>query len=69
LSSTLGGKGYGWSTAWFNLLGLIFVAASFNFGVFDPFFKTLIALILGIAPEAMGEAFQIGSIALITISQ
>lgn len=68
-SSILGGKGYGWTTAWFNLLGLIFVVASVNFGVYDPFFKTLIAPILGIAPARMGQGFQIGFIALITISQ
>ena len=68
-SSTLGGKGYGWVTAWFNLLGLIFVVASVNFGVYDPFFKTLIAPMLGIAPESMGQGFQIGFIALITVSQ
>ena len=46
--SILGGKGYGWCTAWFNLLGLIFVVASVNYGVYDPFFKTLIAPILGV---------------------
>ena len=68
-SSTLGGKGFGWTTAWFNLLGLIFVVASVNFGVYDPFFKTLIAPMLGIAPDSMGQGFQIGFIALITISQ
>ena len=68
-SSTLGGKGYGWTTAWFNLLGLIFVVASVNFGVYDPFFKTLIAPMLGIDPASMGQAFQIGFIALITVSQ
>ena len=68
-SSTLGGKGYGWITAWFNLLGLIFVVASVNFGVYDPFFKTLIAPMLGITPESMGQGFQIGFIALITVSQ
>lgn len=67
--SILGGKGYGWVTAWFNLLGLIFVVASVNFGVYDPFFKTLIAPMLGIAPESMGQAFQIGFIAIITIIQ
>ena len=68
-SSILGGKGYGWVTAWFNLLGLIFVVASVNFGVYDPFFKTLIAPMLGIAPDSMGQSFQIGFIATITIIQ
>ena len=45
--SILGGKGYGWCTAWFNLLGLIFVVASVNYGVYDPFFKTLISPLVG----------------------
>lgn len=46
--SILGGKGYGWCTAWFNLLGLIFVVASVNYGVYDPFFKTLIEPLFGL---------------------
>ena len=45
--SILGGKGFGWCTAWFNLLGLIFVTASVNFGVYDFFFKGLALPLLG----------------------
>jgi amino acid transporter len=56
--SILGGKGYGWCTAWFNLLGLIFVVASVNFGVYDPFFKTLIAPLLGMDVSALGFVQQ-----------
>jgi amino acid transporter len=33
-SSILGGKGWGWATAWFNLLGLIFVTAAVNVGAY-----------------------------------
>ena len=33
-ASILGGRGFGWVTAWINMLGLIFVVASVNFGVF-----------------------------------
>jgi amino acid transporter len=65
-SSTLGSKGYGWVTAWFNLLGLIFVVASVNFGVYDPFFKTLIAPLLGIAPSTLTWAHQTAFIAAVT---
>src|SRR5580700_4433284 len=36
-SSILGGRGWGWATAWFNLLGLIFVVASVNVGVWQLF--------------------------------
>lgn len=41
-SSILGGKAWGWTTAWFNLLGLIFVVSSVDAGLYDPLFKTLI---------------------------
>ena len=33
-SSILGGRGWGWLCAWINLVGLIFVVASVNFGVY-----------------------------------
>lgn len=67
--SILGGKGYGWCTAWFNLLGLIFVVASVNFGVYDPFFKTLIAPLLGMDVSALGFAQQTLFIAGFTVLQ
>ncbi|WP_018153021.1 amino acid permease [Leeia oryzae] len=67
--SILGGKGFGWATAWFNLLGLIFVIASVNFGVYDPFFKTLIAPLLGIDPASLTWTHQTLFIAALTISQ
>lgn len=68
-ASLLGGRGYGWVTAWFNLLGLIFVVASVNFGVYDPFFKTLIAPMLGIDPQRLGWLEQTAFIAAVTLSQ
>lgn len=67
--SILGGKGYGWCTAWFNLLGLIFVVASVNFAVYDFFFKTLIAPLLGIDIAKLGYAEQTLSMAAITTIQ
>lgn len=67
--SILGGKGYGWTTAWFNLLGLIFVVASVNFGVYDFFFKGLALPLLGADTSGFGYAHQIFYIALFTISQ
>ncbi len=67
--SVLGGKGYGWVTAWFNLLGLIFVVASVNFGVYDPFFKTLIAPLMGIDPASLTWTHQTLFIAGVTVSQ
>jgi len=34
-SSILGGRGWGWMTAWFNLLGIITVLAAINAGTYD----------------------------------
>jgi amino acid transporter len=67
--SILGGKGYGWTTAWFNLLGLIFVVASVNFGVYDFFFKGLALPLLGVDTAGFGYSHQIFYISLFTISQ
>ena len=67
--SILGGKGYGWCTAWFNLLGLIFVVASVNFGVYDFFFKGLALPILGVDTFGFGYAHQTFYIALFTAIQ
>ena len=67
--SILGGKGFGWCTAWFNLLGLIFVVASVNFGLYDFFFKTLIAPLLGIDVATLGYTHQIVALAAITTLQ
>ncbi len=67
--SILGGKGFGWCTAWFNLLGLIFVVASVDFGVYDFFFKTLIAPLLGIDVAKLGYTEQLIGIAVIILTQ
>ncbi|MEQ1765882.1 MAG: amino acid permease [Methylotenera sp.] len=67
--SILGGKGYGWCTAWFNLLGLIFVVASVNFGVYDFFFKGLAAPIMGIDVSGYGYVHQTLYITAFTILQ
>ena len=46
-ASLLGGRGYGWVAAWFNLLGLLFVVASVNFGVFTLFRDLFLGGVLG----------------------
>lgn len=38
-ASLLGGRGFGWATAWFNLLGLVLVVASVNVGLYDFFVR------------------------------
>jgi amino acid transporter len=67
--SILGGKKWGWMTAWINLIGLIFVISAINFGTYDPFFKTLIAPLFGVQPESLGWWHQTIFIAVVTISQ
>jgi amino acid transporter len=68
-ASLLGNRGFGWSTAWFNLLGLVLVCASVNFGVYDPFFKTLVAPLLGLDTTDWGPAHQFAFLAVATASQ
>lgn len=46
-SSIFGGRGYGWASAWFNLLGLMFVVSSVNFGVYFLFRDLFLAQVLG----------------------
>ena len=46
-ASRLGGKGWGWAAAWFNLAGLLFVVSSVNFGVFLLFRDLFLAGVLG----------------------
>lgn len=67
--SILGGRGWGWATAWFNLLGLIFVTASVDFGLYDFFFKTLIAPIMGIDVSGWGNFHAIVFVGLVLIIQ
>ncbi len=61
-SSLLGGRGYGWAGAWFNLLGLIFVVASVNFGLYNLFRDLFLAQVLGwdVAPWTSSGDFSEG---------
>ena len=51
-ASLLGGRGYGWCAAWFNLLGLMFVVSSVNFGVFLLFRDLFLANVMGMDVSA-----------------
>ncbi|HEY0790921.1 MAG TPA: amino acid permease [Chthoniobacterales bacterium] len=62
-SSTLGGKGWGWATAWFNLLGLIFVTAAVNVGTYQLAVSTF-----GGDPAKLGFAAQTLGVVVIAIS-
>ena len=76
-SSILGGRGWGWITAWLNMLGLIFVVASVNFGVFLLFRDLVLAGVFGMdvsgwTSAAIGDQgwwVQSIVITLITITQ
>lgn len=67
-SSILGGKGWGWATAWFNLGGLIFVTASVNVGAYS-LFVSFIGPMLGIDPSQLTVWHQILGVSVIALSQ
>jgi amino acid transporter len=67
-ASILGGRGFGWSVAWFNMLGLIFVVSSVDVGLWQILFVPLILQnYLGVDPThfipdlSKGFAEQIGT--------
>ena len=66
-SSILGGKGWGWATAWFNLGGLVFVTAAVNVGSYS-LFVNFIGPMLGIDPTQLGTGHQVAGVALISLS-
>ena len=53
-ASILGGRGWGWTTAWFNLMGLICVLAAINFAASEFLIKTVLPQ-FGLYPQALGE--------------
>jgi len=67
-SAILGGRGWGWVTAWLNLGGLIFLAAAVNVGAYS-LFASFLAPMLGVDPARLTIAHQIAGVGLITLSQ
>src|SRR5260221_10063262 len=67
-SSILGGKGWGWATAWFNLGGLVFVTAAVNVGSFS-LLVTVVGPPLGIDPAQLTVTHQVIGVTLIATSQ
>lgn len=65
-SAILGGRGWGWTTAWFNLAGLITVLAAINVGTYR---FALAAIGLDRHSLSTNLTVQALSVALITISQ
>lgn len=69
-SSHLGGKFWGWATAWFNLVGLVCVVSSVDVLLYTVFFKDLLlAAELGIDVSSFGIYHQLGFVAIVLISQ
>lgn len=69
-SSHLGGKAWGWATAWFNLLGLIFVVSSVDVGLYQVFFRDLfLATALHVDVSAFGPWHQFIIVSAVIISQ
>jgi amino acid transporter len=64
-SSILGGRGWGWATAWFNLGGLVFVTAAVNVGAYSLFIN-FVGPLLGIDPGKLGVVHQVIGVTLIT---
>ncbi len=71
-ASILGGKGWGWFTAWFNLAGLIAVLAAINVGTVNFVTGSLLPR-FGYHPEAVSpgtaQLIFLGAVALVTVSQ
>ena len=67
-SSILGGRGWGWAAAWFNLGGLIFVTAAVNVGSYQ-LFATFLGPLFGFDPAKLTLLHQAIGVALISVSQ
>lgn len=66
-SAILGGKGWGWATAWFNLGGLVFVTAAVDVGAYQLFVNFL-GPPLGLEPARLTVAHQLAGVSLIALS-
>jgi amino acid transporter len=67
--SILGGKGWGWATAWLNLIGLLFVVSSVNYGVYLLLRDLVLVGIFGMDPASFTGTHLLIAVALITASQ
>jgi len=71
-ASILGGRGWGWATAWFNLAGLVTATAAVNVGAFE-FVLGAFGPFAGLDPNALTaverEFLQLPAVLAITYSQ
>src|SRR5207245_6753661 len=71
-AAILGGRGWGWATAWFNLAGLVTVLAAINVGTYQfalGAFAPRLGLRPGEWPPSTAFAAQTAGVLLITASQ
>lgn len=69
-SSHLGGKFWGWMTAWFNLIGLICVVSSVDVLLYTVFFKDLLlGTALGVDVSGFGPMHQFAFLVVVLASQ
>jgi len=69
-SSILGGKAWGWATAWFNLVGLICVVSSVDVLLYTVFFKDLLlGTVMGVDVSTFGYWHQLIFVGIILASQ
>lgn len=68
-ASILGGRGWGWACAWVNLLGLVFVVASVDVGVWLLFQNFILVGMFGMDAASFTTTHQIIAVALILGSQ
>src|SRR5207247_2258734 len=66
-SAILGGKGWGWATAWFNLAGLVFVTAAVDVGAYG-LFVGFVGPGLGLDPARLTVWHQMAGVAAIVAS-
>lgn len=68
-SSILGGKSWGWATAWINLIGLLFVVSSVNYGVYLLLRDLVLVGVFGMDPAVFTGIHLTIVVAVITLSQ
>lgn len=68
-SSILGGRAWGWITAWLNMVGLIFVVASVNFGVYLLLKDLVLSGVFGMDTSAWGALHASAFITVFAITQ
>jgi amino acid transporter len=68
-ASMLGNRGFGWAAAWLNLLGLMFVVSSVNFGLYLLVKDLMMPVVFHVDTANWGWGTQTAFIAVVTVIQ